>query len=487
MAKVFFPLSSGPENSTVTSAYGIRRHSQNNKIHKGIDLTQTSGDTPQVLPSEVGTVYRQAYDGGGWGNYVCVRGAGSGYYFIYAHMAQPSPWTEGRAVPAAAALGIMGSTGNSTGPHLHFEIRNNFGDSGSLIDPAAWLGIANIEGPVKAAGRDGAAVLGLEGGGAVLNIPYEEMTPVAGTAETGEYLYGRRVRVVVSDDNGAGAEISDLRIMFQCVKSYLPSELQYSVIQVYNLNRETESFIIRAGSRVTVEAGYIGDNFGLIFDGDIVQAMGWVEEGTDFVLKIVAVDGDRFLTEGFINTVIPRGMTQRQAAEAVAGRAVKAARMGTVTDGLTPKILPRGKAYFGMAKDYLAQIARASDAAMYMDGGEVKLIKVSDPPEDRIYKLTPASGLLGLPQQTNIGIRGKALLIPQIRCGRSIQIENQYIAERQAAIGSLLSELDKQGVYRVAKATYNGDTRGVNWYVEFEAMAQAGYLPAILTGQGNPW
>jgi hypothetical protein len=215
--------------------------------------------------------------------------------------------------------------------------------------------------------------------------------------------------------------------------------------------------------------------------------MGRVENGTDFVLTIVAIDGDQLMTEGFINTVIPRGMTQRQAIEVIAARAAVPAKVGTVTDGLTPKILPRGKAYFGMAKDYLAQIAKTSDAAVYTDGGEIQLIKASDPPVDRIFKLTPQSGLIGLPEQSDIGIRGKALLLPQISCGRSVQIENQYIAERQVSIGTLLSELDKAGVYRVAKVTYSGDTRGTNWYVEFEAVSQAGYLPAILGEAGSPW
>jgi hypothetical protein len=253
----YFPLSSGPENSTVTSAYGIRRHSQNNKVHKGIDLVQTSGPTPYVLPSEPGIVYRNAFDAGGWGNHVGIRGATSGYCFIYAHMAQPSPWSEGRTVPAGAVLGTMGSTGNSSGPHLHFEIRQNPVDSGSLIDPAKWLGIANVEGPVKNVGKKGLVSLATEGGQSK-DIPYEEMTPLTGTEEKGEYLYGRRVRVVVSDENGEGIELSDLHIVFQCVKSYLPSVIQYSIVQVYNVSRDTEAFVIRSGNRVTVEAGYTG-------------------------------------------------------------------------------------------------------------------------------------------------------------------------------------------------------------------------------------
>lgn len=141
-----------------------------------------------------------------------------------------------------------------------------------------------------------------------------------------------------------------------------------------------------------------------------------------------------------------------------------------------------------MAKDYLEQIAQGSEATLYMNNGQVNLIKATDLPKDTILKLSPSSGLIGQPQQTELGITAKCLLLPQLAVERCVQIDSQYIKERQVSIGTLQTRLDPQGVYKIAKVTYSGDNRGSDWYAEIEAMTQSGYLPALLANSsGNPF
>ena len=48
-----------------------------------------------------------------------------------------------------------------------------------------------------------------------------------------------------------------------------------------------------------------------------------------------------------------------------------------------------------------------------------------------------------------------------------------------------VSPLDRQAIYRIAKVKYNGDTRGDAWYIEFEALTQTGYVPALLTDESG--
>lgn len=491
MSSYVFPLSSGASGSRVSFPFAAtysKTYLKGTK-HKGVDLAPKNGGSPTILATIGGEVIEQGYDAKGYGNYCIIQGSDR-YYHFYCHMAHAANVRKGEQVEAGKALGIMGSTGNVTGPHLHYEIRQVRDDKGTLINPCALLGIANAQGDVKITGNAPVSItsVGASGTPAVpANIPYEEMSPITGSEQSGDYLFGRRCRIIVSDDNGDGIDITNLHITFNVVKTYL-MDMQYSIINIYNVNRDTESFVIRQGSVVTIEAGYEGANYGEIFTGDIIQAFGYNENGVDFVLRIIAVDSDRFLNEGFVNFSMDKGATQRQALENIASKAAVPSKLNNISDGLSQSTLPRGKVYFGMAKDYMRQIAQSSNATLYMDNGQVNIIKVTDPPSDRIFRLTPKSGLIGVPQQTEMGIKGKALLIPQIRVDRSIQIDNNYIQERQLAVGTLQTSLDRQGVYRIAKTTYIGDTRGNDWYVEFEAMTQAGYVPAMLqNADGNPF
>lgn len=498
MSSYLFPLSSGMANSRVTSKYNIRRAEFNNKIHGGIDLVADSSwigenGQPDLLASIGGTIYLVKYEANGFGNYCVIRGD-DGYYHIYGHMKNPAPWSAGQTIQLGQKVGDIGTTGHSTGIHLHYEVRQNFADKSTRLDPCQLLGIANETGAVKNIGNNFVSANTLSSNskdGYVAEIPYdytyEELKPIAGTLQYGDYLFGRRCRVIVNDDSGNGQDFSDLRISFQIVKTYL-MDIQYSIIKIYNVNRDSESFVLRKGTIVHVEAGYEGLYYGEIFQGDIIQAFGYPENGTDFILEIVAADSERFLNAGFISNNIERGMTQRQVVEQIASTASVPVKISSISEGLKENTLPRGKVFFGMAKDYLQQIARGSEATLYMNNGEVNIIKVTDLPKDTILKLSPNSGLIEQPQQTELGIKAKCLLLPQIRVERCVQIDSQYIKEQQLSMGTLQSRLDPQGVYKIAKVTYTGDNRGNDWYAEFEAMTQSGYLPALLSNSsGNPF
>lgn len=101
--------------------------------HDGVDLLGSAG-TPEFAAA-AGTV-RTATWFGGYGNGVIIDHVINGVTVstLYGHMSQilVSP---GQSVSAGQIIGLMGSTGNSTANHLHFEVRIN----GGLVDPMAWL------------------------------------------------------------------------------------------------------------------------------------------------------------------------------------------------------------------------------------------------------------------------------------------------------------------------------------------------------------
>lgn len=104
----------------LSSNFGYRRHpiSGYNKLHKGTDFAAPTG-TP-VYAAGHGTIER-ANRYGGYGNYVRIKHA-NGYSTAYAHLSRFGKFRAGQRVRQGDIIGYVGSTGASTGPHLHYEV-----------------------------------------------------------------------------------------------------------------------------------------------------------------------------------------------------------------------------------------------------------------------------------------------------------------------------------------------------------------------------
>lgn len=100
------------------------------KMHKGIDIARPSNRT--INAADNGTIASAGYDGG-YGNKVVIN-HNNGLKTIYAHLDSISV-SPGQTVSKGQKIGVMGSTGNSTGVHLHFEVYKN----GSLDNPLDYL------------------------------------------------------------------------------------------------------------------------------------------------------------------------------------------------------------------------------------------------------------------------------------------------------------------------------------------------------------
>ena len=116
--------------SRISSPYGVRFHPvlRTVRMHTGIDYAATSG-TPIQAPSD-GVVVFKGWKGG-YGNTVVLQHS-NGAETLYAHMSAFAPGNIGSSVRAGTTIGYVGSTGRSTGPHLHYEVRVN----GQHVNPA---------------------------------------------------------------------------------------------------------------------------------------------------------------------------------------------------------------------------------------------------------------------------------------------------------------------------------------------------------------
>ena len=116
-----------PASGPVTSGFGTRW----GRLHSGIDIG--AGYGASIRAAKDGTVILASYNGG-YGNCVVID-HGGGFSTLYGHMSNIET-SEGASVEAGELIGEVGSTGNSTGPHLHFETRVD----GSAQNPMRYLG-----------------------------------------------------------------------------------------------------------------------------------------------------------------------------------------------------------------------------------------------------------------------------------------------------------------------------------------------------------
>lgn len=121
-----------PVPGALDSAFGPRVHPifGTVRMHNGLDLDGDMGDP--IVAAEAGTVIL-AGTKGGYGLTVMID-HGGGMVTLYAHQSKLAV-SEGERVAAGERIGFIGSTGVSTGPHLHFEVRIN----GDPVDPAGYL------------------------------------------------------------------------------------------------------------------------------------------------------------------------------------------------------------------------------------------------------------------------------------------------------------------------------------------------------------
>ena len=101
------------------------------KLHAGLDFTGPTG-TP-IYATADGTVKTASFSTSGYGNHIIIN-HGYGYETLYGHMSKIKS-KNGQKVKRGEVIGYIGSTGKSTGPHLHYEVRKN----GQKIDPVYFF------------------------------------------------------------------------------------------------------------------------------------------------------------------------------------------------------------------------------------------------------------------------------------------------------------------------------------------------------------
>jgi murein DD-endopeptidase MepM/ murein hydrolase activator NlpD len=128
-AELIYPLMTP---ATITSRFGWRTHPLTGKrrFHSGVDIGAPSG--APVVATESGTIVSAGWNGG-YGKAIVIQHNGV-QQTLYGHLSEISVQA-GQSIAKGTVIGLVGSTGNSTGPHLHFESRMSSGTSWTAVDP----------------------------------------------------------------------------------------------------------------------------------------------------------------------------------------------------------------------------------------------------------------------------------------------------------------------------------------------------------------
>lgn len=289
---------------------------------------------------------------------------------------------------------------------------------------------------------------------------------------TDQYL--RKASLIIGENAGDALDLSELRFSFVVKRGDFQTP-NSARIRVYNMNPDTMARVQKEFKRVVLQAGYEG-NYGLIFDGTVVQTRRGRTSQVDTHLDITAADGDAAYNFAYVSTTLAAGSTAQDhfnvAAQAMAKHGVGVG----YTAGLQSNPLPRGKVMFGMARDVLACTARNTETTWSIQDGKLQVVPESSYMPSEIQVINSDTGMIGLPVQTQNGVQVRTLLNPNYKIGTLIELRPGSVQQLEYGLANadqprnafvqVTNPLNANGYYYVMVAEHQGDTRGNDWYTD---------------------
>jgi hypothetical protein len=309
-----------------------------------------------------------------------------------------------------------------------------------------------------------------------------------------EQQWIRKATLIVAAD-GDGIDLSQLRFKFRVCQSDEESP-NTAIIRVYNLAPDTLRKITGRTpveyTRVVLQAGYENSHYGVIFDGTIKQFRRGKENATDSYLDILAAAGDIEYNLGVCNATVAAGSTPLERARIVAKQ--MGMELGQTPGLVFGGVLPRGKVLWGMGRTLLRCEAANRGATWSIQDGKIDVVPLDGYLPGEAVVLSALTGMVGIPEQTEQGVRIRCLLNPKLRIGGLVQVDNASInqtsqadlrasgfASRNLDVGQvpfdkyagvqMLADVTTDGFYRLYVVEYIGDTRGQEWYAELVGLA----------------
>lgn len=312
-------------------------------------------------------------------------------------------------------------------------------------------------------------------------------------------LYLRKLSMVVATAGGAGLDLSEFRCVFTIRRGDTQTP-NTATVRVYNLNSKTAQQVQREFTRIAIQVGYGDGPLGIVFTGTIKQVRRGRESQLDTYVDVTAADGDEAYNFSTVALSLGAGSTPAQELNSILGQIqITAAALpqaetsgqGVIQQGYAPRLSssgrPRGTVYFGMARKALRRFAATNDCVWSIQDGKLVLIPQTSYIPGAPVLITPFTGLLGVPEQTQNGLEMSVLMNPQVKIGQLVRLDstvNQYAYStdlQSIATNRLLAEsvtkLNADGLYYVMRADHFGDSRGDEWLTELTCLAVDATVP----------
>jgi hypothetical protein len=306
--------------------------------------------------------------------------------------------------------------------------------------------------------------------------------------ESSLFFTAPAIDVSNSDFDNAGPGKAALKATFK-IERFGYEAINYAEIMIYNLAFSTTQDIIKEGCKVIVEAGY-ESNFGKIFEGEIFQHRWSRENNTDFRLMLNCLDGSKIKNDNMINFTLFKEYDQKAALKNIASQASTPFEIG-VSPSIKTHKMPRGATFFGEPMEHIRDIAQDNNFQLIISDGALYASNICDPPAGEAILVTPSNGLIGTPEQTELGVTFKVLLDPRMRVNPInpvvVKLDQTQIQQIKKIQGQYYTILDAHGLYKIHKVTHTGDTRGNEWYSEVEGLSVDvnGLVPLIFGNAGE--
>lgn len=288
----------------------------------------------------------------------------------------------------------------------------------------------------------------------------------------------RKVSLIVGDEEAL--DLSALSFSFAIKRNDAKSP-NTATIKVMNASRETASMVQREFTRVVLQAGYEG-NYGVIFHGNVVRAKWGGSGDTETVLDITAADGDKAYNFAVINATLRKGSSRADKVRLLCSAMNPyGVRQGYVPD-LGGKTAIRGAVMSGMVRNYMQDVCGSANTLWSIQDGKVVVVPETAYVPGSVPVVSHDTGLVGMPEQTEKGIKLSMLLNPSIRVGGLINLDNSRIAEygfedrtrsKDAAKTdrSEPARISSDGYYYVMEVAHRGHTRDNDWYTDVLCLA----------------
>ncbi|RWF52398.1 MAG: M23 family metallopeptidase [Mesorhizobium sp.] len=265
-----------PVNGVMTSTFGPRKHPilGTVRIHKGVDWAAPLG-TPIAAAFDGEVVFQG--DGGGYGNLVKIS-HGNGRETRYAHMQKFAvKGGVGAKVKAGDIIGYIGTTGLSTGPHLHFELYRN----GEAIDPLGTVtAIATDDSAVETLTE---RIVQVESGGRA-----RAKNPLSSATGAGQFITKTWIRMMNTYRPELARTLSTADLLALRYDATISREM------VSNLAREGEAYLRARGHQITAGRLYLCHFLGMEGAHQVLSSPGSAQLSA--VLGSAVIQANPFLT-----------------------------------------------------------------------------------------------------------------------------------------------------------------------------------------------